>query len=193
MKNIGTQRLETDRLILRRFTEDDITPSYRNWCCDPEVTKFLTWPTHSSEKVTEKVLKSWMESYSDPVFYQWAIEFKELGEVIGTISVVNISADTCSMEVGYCIGKKWWHKGITSEAFAAVIDYLFAEIGLERISARYDPNNPHSGDVMKKCGLRYEGTLRKADKNNQGIVDACWYGILREEWKGKGTEPSLCS
>lgn len=51
------------------------------------------------------------------------------------------------------------------------------------MNARCDPENPNSGRVMQKCGLRYEGILRKADWNNRGIVVACMYAILREEYE----------
>ncbi len=68
-----------------------------------------------------------------------------------------------------------------SEALKAVIDYFFKNVGANRIESRHDPHNPHSGMVMQKCGMKYEGTLRSSDKNNQGICDASWYAILRSE------------
>ena len=68
-----------------------------------------------------------------------------------------------------------------TEALGAVIDFLFDEVGYHRIESLHDPNNPHSGDVMRKCGMRYEGTLRQADRNNQGVCDACYYGLLKSE------------
>ena len=68
-----------------------------------------------------------------------------------------------------------------SEALKAVMDFLFDEVGVHRIESRHDPNNPNSGAVMRKCGMKYEGTLRQSDRNNQGICDASWYGLLREE------------
>ena len=69
-----------------------------------------------------------------------------------------------------------------TEALTAVIDYLFAEVGMNRITAKHDTNNPHSGGVMKKCGMRYEGTHCDADRNNQGSCDIAQYAILREDW-----------
>ena len=60
--------------------------------------------------------------------------------------------------------------------------YLFNEVEANRIESQHDPNNPHSGNVMKKCGLKYEGTLRQADFSNKGIVDACVYSLLKDEW-----------
>ena len=70
-----------------------------------------------------------------------------------------------------------------SEAFSAVIDFFFDQVGANRVESRHDPNNPYSGMVMRKCGLKYEGTLRSSDRNNQGICDASWYGILRSDRK----------
>ena len=60
----GTQQLETQRLILRKFTTDDAQAMYENWASDPEVTKFLTWPFHDSVGVTELVLNSWVDGYA---------------------------------------------------------------------------------------------------------------------------------
>lgn len=184
MKHCGTRQLETERLILRRFVKEDADAMYRNWASDDEVTKYLTWPTHSNVKISQMVINDWVNSYSDKSFYQWAVVWKEKGEPIGSISVVEIKEDTSTVHIGYCIGKEWWHKGITSEALTAVMDFLFKEAEVNRIEARHDPRNPNSGKVMKKCGMKYEGTLRSADRNNQGLCDACYYAMLKSERKG---------
>ena len=89
---------------------------------------------------------------------------------------------TDSAEIGYCIGRKWWHQGIMSEALKAVMDFFFDTVGANRIESRHDPNNPHSGLVMKKCGMKYEGTSRASGRNNQGICDMAQYAILRDDW-----------
>jgi ribosomal-protein-alanine N-acetyltransferase len=69
-----------------------------------------------------------------------------------------------------------------TEAFKRVIRFLFDEVGVNRITATHDPRNPHSGDVMRKCGLRYEGTSRQAGRNMQGICDVSRYAILKEDY-----------
>lgn len=181
MKHCGTQRLETERLILRRFVMEDAEAMYKNWASDNEVTKYLMWPAHSSVEVSRHVLEEWVNSYSDESYYQWAVVPKDKGEPIGSIAVVNKNEDISMVHIGYCIGKEWWHTGITSEALKAVMDFLFDEAGVNRIEARYDPRNPNSGGVMKKCGMKYEGTLRSSDWNNQGICDACYYALLKSE------------
>ena len=178
----GTVRLETERLILRQFTRTDAAAMFRNWANDERVTRYLTWPAHSDVSVSEEIVSMWENSYADPASYQWAIELKELGEPIGSISVTRFVESVDSFEIGYCIGFDWWHKGITSEALRAVIAFLFDEVGAGRVEALHDTENANSGAVMRKCGMRYEGTLRKAARCNRGIVDVCLYSILREEY-----------
>ena len=181
----GTQVIETSRLILRPFTADDAQALFHNWASDPEVTRYLTWPTHGSVDISRMVLDSWVKSYENLESYQWAIELKALGQPVGSISVVNQRQDIGEMEIGYCIGRSWWHQGITSEALGAVIDFLFRQVGANRLTARHDPRNPNSGNVMKKCGMVCEGTTRQSDRNNQGLCDTVHYAILRGDRENK--------
>ena len=181
MKHCGTQRIETVRLILRRFEEEDAQAMFSNWASDPEVTKFLMWPPHSDVYVSRSVLHDWIQKYGDDGYYQWAIVLKETQEPIGSIGVVDKNDSIPMAHIGYCIGRAHWRKGITAEALAAVMDFLFDEVGYDRIESRHDPRNPNSGKVMLKCGMKYEGTLRMADRNNQGICDAAYYALLRSE------------
>lgn len=180
LKHKGTVTIETKRLILRRACLEDAEPMFKNWANDPEVTRYLTWPTHSSVEVTKTVLSGWVESYKNDDYYHWMIVLKETGKPIGSILVSTLGRAS-SAHVGYCLGKTWWHQGIMSETLTAVMDFLFDEVGYHRVESLHDPNNPHSGAVMRKCGMKYEGTLRQADRNNQGICDACYYGILASE------------
>ena len=177
----GTTVLETPRLILRRAQVSDAEPMFYNWASDDEVTRFLTWPTYKTVDTAYPILEHWVKSYENPDFYLWMIVPKELGQPIGSISVVNHRDDIAEAEIGYCIGKRWWHKGIMTEALHAVMNYLFDEAGFNRIEAKHDVNNPNSGAVMKKCGMRFEGISRQSDRNNQGICDLATYGILRSD------------
>lgn len=177
----GTQTIKTQRLNLRRFCVEDAQAMFDNWASDDEVTKYLTWPTHSNVEISHMVLEDWVSSYQHADFYLWAIEFE--GQIVGSISVVKQNDDIRKAEIGYCIGRAWWHKGVTSEALNAVMDYLFDDVGFNRIQACHDTRNPHSGNVMKKCGMTFEGIHRQVDRNNQGICDTCVYAILASERK----------
>ena len=183
MNHLGTKRIETSRLVLRPFTAKDAEAMYRNWASDPEVTKFLSWPHYKSVDTAHEILAVWTKQYHDNTFYQWAIVLKELDEPIGSISVVNHDDRVDMAEIGFCIGKNWWGQGIMTEAMKAIMDYLFEEVGVQRIEAGHDPNNPASGAVQRKCGLKYEGTFRRRIRSNQGITDVAWYAALKEEWK----------
>lgn len=186
MTHKGTVRLETKRLILRRFTLDDADAMFRNWASDPEVTKYLTWLPHSSAAVSKAVIAGWLPLYENPGHYSWAIVLKELNEPIGSIAAVDQRDDIGMVHIGYCIGKKWWRRGYTSEALAEIIRFFFEDVGVKRIESRHDPRNPNSGKVMLKCGLKYEGTMRQDDINNQGVCDSVRYAILAKDYFGDG-------
>ena len=178
----GTVKLETERLILRQARLSDAEAMFRNWANDPEVTKFLTWPTHSSPEISRMVIGSWLSGYDKNDHYHWMITVKADGdEPIGSISAVSMNEAAESVEIGYCIGRNWWHRGIMTEALGTVIRYMISECGFQRITAKHDCNNPHSGGVMRKCGMRYEGTFRRSARNNQGICDMDHYAILKED------------
>lgn len=182
MEHKGTKIIETERLLLRPFQLNDAEPMFQNWESDSKVTEFLRWKTASDISEAEKVIDEWVQGYKNRDFYQWAIVLKDIKEPIGSISVVGKNEKLGIVHIGYCIGSKWWNQGLTTEAFQAIIPFFFKEVGVNRIESQHDPNNPNSGRVMKKCGLRYEGTLRQADWSNKGIVDACMYSLLKSEW-----------
>ena len=179
----GSKIIETERLILRPFTMADADAMFRNWASDDEVTKYITWPTHESVEITKMVLSDWTSHYAESDFYNWAIVPKEIGEPIGNISVVRINPKTDCATMGYCMSRAHWHRGIMPEALNAVVDFLFGEVGFNRIEAEHAAENGASGRVMEKAGLRYEGTHRQAGKCNAGIVDLVWRAILKEDWR----------
>ncbi|MCL2670791.1 MAG: GNAT family N-acetyltransferase [Clostridiales bacterium] len=185
MHHLGTVQLETSRLTLRRFTTADAPAMFYNWANDAEVTKFLTWQPHGDIAETQRILAIWEAAYEKPNHYSWAIEIRESGELVGSIAAVHQNEDTRMVHVGYCIGRTWWHMGVASEALRRLVRFFFEEVGVNRVESRHDPRNPNSGKVMQKAGLRYEGTLREADRNNQiGFCDAAYYGILAREYFG---------
>ena len=187
MQHIGTKTLETHRLRPRPFRAEDAPAMFRNWASDSAVTEYVTWKTHASEQETAGITAAWeKQSAEDPAFYQWAIELKAIGEPIGSISAIHIDEAVESAELGWCIGRKWWGAGIMPEAGAAVIAFLFDQVGLNRVAARYDARNAKSGRVMQKLGMTFEGVLRQAGRCNAGVCDEAFYSILREEYLARG-------
>lgn len=182
----GTETLETERIILRKFNFEDLNDMYTNWASDDEVTRYLTWPTHENRETTFKILDSWISKYSEQEYYQWAITLKEYGKVIGSISLMNINNENKSCEIGYCIGRNYWNKGITTEAFKQLIEFAFMKIGFKKIIGKHFIENIASGRVMQKCGMGYVGILEKAIVNSKGhLCDCKEYSITLNDYLNK--------
>ena len=144
--------------------------------------RFLTWCPHESPEATKQLLELWCAAYENPNTYNWVIEHE--GTPIGNICVVRLSERCEYAELGYCMGYAYWNKGFMPEAAKAVIDYLFAEIGVNRVGISHAVKNPASGRVAQKCGLTFEGTKREYFKASTGeFLDISDYGIIRSEWE----------
>lgn len=182
----GTVRLETERLILRRFTMVDLEQIYYNCWSDPEIWKWTSYkPMNCLEDViniAEMFTDKWLGAYDRPNRYSWAIQFKATGEVIGRLFGMHPDDSVSQIELAYELGQKWWNQGLMTEAVKAAIDFFFNEVGFNRIHANHASANPASGRVMQKCNMIYEGTRRQALKCNNGIFDEVWYAILAEDF-----------
>lgn len=182
MIHAGTQEIETARCSLRQFRVEDAEAMFRNWASDEEVTKYLTWPAHRNVAETKELLREWVKTYSDPSVYNWAILSKEKQEAVGNISVVSVNEKAARLTIGYCLSEELWGQGLMTECLKAVIDYLFENTSVNRIDSYHDTDNPASGKVMRKAGLKEEATLKEFDHNNQGICDVTLHALLRSEW-----------
>lgn len=170
MTHKGTVTLETERLILRRFSPDDSAAMFNN---------LHTKAGDSIEAVRYFFCKNWLKSYNSLHSYQWAIVLKSLDEPIGTLRADMVDNLRRSLELGYEIGEKWWHQGIMTEAVRRVIQFFFEETGLNRISARHNTTNPRPGGVMLNVGMSQEGVLRQASRSG---CDVILYAILAEDY-----------
>ena len=179
----GTVRLETEKLILRQFTEADAESVYRNWASDPEVTRYLTWPTHTCVEMSRWYMDFCVASYEVPSTFQWGIELKETGELIGNISVVHLDPESETAELGWVLGRSYWGRGIMPEAARKVIDFLFDEVGVSVIRAEHDVLNPKSGRVMQKLGMTREIPDPPDKPNNNGMAKLAGYRISRKEFE----------
>ncbi len=182
LNHIGTQNIETERLLLRKFKIKDADQMFDNWAKDPENVKYLSWQAHKDVKDTYKILNKWIDEYKNKNSYKWCITLKDTNEVIGSINVTEMIEIRSTCEIGYVISKKQWNKGIMTEALKAVIKYLFDKVKFNRIQLRHMVDNPASGKVMIKCGMKYEGVLRQYGLKNTGErCDTAIYSILKDE------------
>ena len=188
LTHIGTQTIETERLVLRRYAPDDAESMFRNYARDAEVCRFLSWEPYQNVDGVRETLARWQEDYQRPDFYLWAIVLND--EVIGGIDAREFDERNCAYELGYSLSRAYWGHGITTEAANAVVNYLFSKVSMHRITAKHDVKNPASGAVMRHLGMRYEGTYKgHYVRNNGDIADALVYAILRDEWEAQKHNP----
>lgn len=182
MKAIGTQILQTDRLILRRFVESDAEAMFQNWASSAENLTYVTWNPHPDVEVTRNSIRNWVDSYANPNYYKWAICLKENPEqVIGDISIVEMDVEDSSCEIGYVLGKAYWGRGIMTEALKTVLDFCFTQAGFQKVRARYASLNPASGRVMEKAGMFYLKTIVDGVERKGYLADLIYYQINRED------------
>lgn len=170
MNHIGTNSIETIRLILRRFQIEDTYDMYKNWASDIETLKYLPWGPHSDINVTRRRIISWISNYNKTNVYNWAIYLKSIQEVIGSISVEISNEKEESCEIGYCIGRAFWGREIVPEALRAVMHYLFNEVGYKKIIARHDVLNRASGRVMQKAGMDFDKIIYNVGRRRDGSI-----------------------
>lgn len=147
---MNTPTLETKRLILRKFTENDIEALFLI-LKDKEVNTFLPWyPMKNLEQAKKFYEERYTFTYLKPQGYAYAICLKSDNFPIGYIKVDMEEPH----DFGYGLRKEFWHQGIVSEAAKAVVEQVKKD-GLPYITATHDVNNPRSGNVMKKVGMKY--------------------------------------
>ena len=153
---INTPELETERLILRRFTDKDLEALFDIYR-DEEVNTYLPWfPLKSMEEARAFFEERYEKEYKKSRAYRYAVCLKSDNIPIG---YVNVSTDD-SHDLGYGLMKEFWHKGIITEACEAVLEQINKD-GLLYITATHDVNNPRSGHVMKKLGMQYKHSYKE--------------------------------
>lgn len=181
MNHLGTCMLETNRLYLRRFCQEDIEDCLHNWASDQEVFQFISQAPMSREDWAI-FLAGANAAYAMPTTYYWAIEYKGTHSVIGEIFVDDFSERNSWCEIDYKIGVEYWGQGIAVEALQTVISYLFDQVKFHRIQAKCSIYNTASERVMQKAGMSREGVLREyfRCKNRDGYDDVVMYSILQD-------------
>jgi len=157
MQALGTQPIETERLILRRFVEGDAQAMFDNWASRSENLTYVTWNPHLNVEQTRNSIGNWVAFYDNPNYYKWAICLKDNPDyVIGDISLVSVDEENSSCEIGYILGMDYWGRGLMTEALKAV-----------------------SGRVMEKAGMTFWKTIPNAVERKGYIADKIYYQIKK--------------
>ena len=165
--------IETQRLILRKFREDDALKMYQNWANDPEVTKYMTWEHHPNVEMTKQILGMWLKEYEKPSTNRYCITIKGNDEPLGSIDVIDVKNGL--PEVGYCLSKRCWNQGYMSEAVKAFLKDIMNDYDKVCICAYKD--NIASNRVIQKCGFKFVKQFETVLKGKPALVN---YYILEK-------------
>ena len=148
------QRIETERLWLRELRMEDAEHIYKTWSSDPRVTEFTNDTTDTSVEETREWLAVLIKQNEDDDsgVFCWGIELKNTGQLIG-YGGATYRPDFQKWSLGYTIAFDHWNKGYATEAMKAVIEYL-SGIGAKHFCAAYAVDNPASGRIMEKIGMK---------------------------------------
>ncbi|EPD50260.1 hypothetical protein HMPREF1210_02831 [Paenisporosarcina sp. HGH0030] len=179
----GTPTLETERLILRRLVIEDAQNFFTHWMSDERVTDNLIKGAHKSIKESVERVTNIVNEYEEQEFCYWGIELKATGDLIGAIDFYHFDLGTENCEVGFTLGYDWWNQGYGTESLKAVMEFGFRHMNIHKISAAHNSDNPASGKIMQKVGMKQEGLIRHMIRNAKNqYKDCAIYGILQEEY-----------
>ncbi|MDX8344618.1 GNAT family N-acetyltransferase [Rossellomorea sp. YZS02] len=182
----GTPTIETDRLILRKLCLDDTQSAFDHWLSDERVSDHRVSPAHKNVAETKVRMEKVVGGYDSKEFCYWGIELKDGQVLIGEIDLYDFNSSTGNCEVSYSIGYNWWNKGYGTETLKAVVKFAFIHMNVHKLSAAHNTDNPASGRIMEKAGMKQEGIIRHMIRNAKGqYKDCAVYGILREDYVGE--------
>ena len=183
LTHTGTQTIETERLILRRFQDSDVDAVFRNWASDETVQRMYSEPVYSTPEAVRGLLDKYIGAYEREDYYRWAVTDKETGECIGQIAYFLVDSKNHFAEIEYCIGAAFQCRGYATEATKAVIRFGFESMNLHKVQICTKTINKPSKRVIEKCGFTYEGTLRDYFFMDGEYVGRLYFSILRNEYE----------
>ena len=166
-------RIETERLILRRYKESDIDAMYEI-ITDERLSKYIRFPNFTKEEELE-CIKKWINSADESRYERWVIELKNDGSVVGNIDINSIMSKHNYCNVGYTIRYDYWGNGYASEALKAVSDYLLNDGGYYLVECTCNELNIQSSKVMLKAGFKKDGYIANRRLNKDGTYSGVEY------------------
>lgn len=181
---MGFESLQTARLRLRRFAAADLPAfvAYRN---HPDVARYQSWDGFTSEQAISFLEEQQaLEPGSPGRWFQFAIELKQDGRLIGDCALHVNSADQRLGEIGFTLAPDFQGQGYATEAAGRVLQYAFEQLGLHRISAITDCRNTAANALLQRLGMRQEAHFRQHAWFKGAWCDEFLHAILKSEWRG---------
>ena len=170
--------IETDRLLLRGWRQEDVEP-YARLCADAEVMRYIGGGATLTREGSEEQAWRFVGHWEERGFGLWAIEEKGGGEFVGFVGLAfqeDWTEGDHKVEMGWRLGREFWGRGFATEGARASVGFGFEELGLERIISIIQPENRASRRVAEKAGLSLRGETRWRGS------DVVWYAVDRAGW-----------
>ena len=180
-------RIETERLVLRRIVAEDVAARFAIFS-DPEVMRYYGEEPHASVEESREHIAAVDGWYGRREGIRWGITLRgaePADEVIGSCGFFRFDESSQRAEMGYELRRASWRQGIMREALAAILDYGFATMGLRRVEAVVIGGNDVSAALLRSLGFTLEGTLRQRAAFAGRLLDEQYFGLLRDEWRGR--------
>lgn len=166
------ERIETDRLVLSRLRYEDAEEIFYAYASKPEVTKYVSWPTHVTIDDTRAFLKYAVKAWRAGVDYSFAARLKTTNRLIGSIGLIH---EEGKVQFGYSVSPTQWGNGFATEMCRKMMALLRTTNGIYRIFTFVDEENVASIKVLQKSGLIEEARLPR------------WHTFVNQ-----GNEPKDC-
>ena len=183
MESLSFMELNTPRLLLRRITMEDLPLYFSRIAGNPVVTRYMNWIPHQTIEESKLSIQKAISRYETSQSIRWVITVKPSNALVGIIDLIPMDRDSGICTFAYMLAQEVWGMGYATEALGAVMDFAFSICKARELQADHYRGNEASGRVMEKCGMQYEGTMRQAGKNNQGVCDSVMRAILREDYE----------
>lgn len=179
MIEIGTKKLETERLILRKITKKDALELYQGLANQPE---FLYYTNKKPITLQDEInsLENINEKYKNKSYYNWLITLKDSGKIIGAVNF-NVNERNDSVMFNYAIDNRFTNNGYMTEALLCVKKFAFSQIKVHRFEGGCVVENISSKRVMEKCGLTQEGVLKDYVKLADGYHDMIMFAEISQK------------
>ncbi|MFF3022480.1 GNAT family N-acetyltransferase [Gottfriedia sp. NPDC057948] len=184
MSKLEFFEIETSRLKLRRFKDEDVSNFYI-YRSNPDVAIYQGWENYKYQQATDFIEKQKSAEMNIPdSWVQVAIENKMDGRLIGDIGVHTLSIPKNQIEIGFTLEPMYQNKGYAFEALQGILDYLFNELNKEKINAIADEKNSSSIKLLRKLGFQQIKIIENSYFKGQ-YVNEIMFGLSKNDWNKK--------
>ena len=176
-------KFETERIKLRRLKLSDAQDIYEN-LQDKEIIKWtlnIPWPYEKQDAI--KFIRETHYRIKEKTGYALGIVLKETNRVIGVIDIFKIDWKNKNAELGYWLGKKYWGRGLTTEAVKLMLKFAFEKLKLHRVYASLFEENVASRRVLEKSGFKLEGIMRECRYKHNRWHNELKFSILKNDYE----------